>query len=201
MWRRATGRAAGAVRPGKARVGFYRGLPTSDAGRMPEKWRGDDGPGETGRLGPRRQWPGMKPGHHGRPGMKPGRPRRGFYSGAPPLRGFYRGFPTSLSGQGRPGHPARPGMKPSRTPGVFNEEFPDLCSRQRTGSRRVFIEGPPLGFYRGCPTSSNHTLPPAQGLLGGTPRSRVTFPVPWGVFGSPARRFLGRRPRQDDSGP
>ena len=78
MWRRATGRAAGAVRPGKARVGFYRGLPTSDAGRMPEKWRGDDGPGETGRLGPRRQWPGMKPGHHGRPGMKRGRPERAF---------------------------------------------------------------------------------------------------------------------------
>ena len=72
-----TRRAHKTCKAGGARAGDGRGA--RSAGQMPER-RGANDPGEIARPGPRRQWPGMKPGHHRRSGMKPGRPK-GFYRG------------------------------------------------------------------------------------------------------------------------
>ena len=58
-----------------------------NAGQMPGR-RGARGPGAIDRCGPRRQWPGMKPGHYGRPGMKPGRPE-GVFMVAPHHHGVF----------------------------------------------------------------------------------------------------------------
>ena len=68
--------------------------------------RGASDPGEIGRRVPRRQWPGMKPGHHGRPGMKPGRPVRFLPRTLPRLLGFYRALSPVLPNPIREPSPA-----------------------------------------------------------------------------------------------